>query len=84
MADDRHISVTKLNDRNYTTWSGEIRAQLMRDKCWRIVDGTWTQPVAGASDLNDWLDKQAVAAGTLFLTLEPSQRVHVTGKAPTI
>ena len=78
MSDNRHISLTKLGDSNYSTWKGEMKAVLMRDKCWRIVKGEVTEPDHRlTTEHKEWSERFDMAAGTIYLALEPSQRVHI-------
>ena len=80
MSEERRIAVTKLGDSNYSTWKGEMKAALMKDKCWRIVKGEATEPEPKlAKDHKEWEEHFDMAAGSIYLTLEPSQRVHVEG-----
>ena len=46
--------------------------------CWRLVAGLWLQQDAeDAGDLDDWLDKQNMASGLIWQSLEQSQKALV-------
>ena len=68
--------VAHLGESNYGQWKADIQAALMMKGCWRIVNGEIPQP-ADPDDLPDWLEKHDLAAGLIWLTLEPSQKAMV-------
>ena len=69
--------IVRLGESNYTQWKADVQAALMMKGCWRIVNGESPQPSPGSDKLADWLEKHDLAAGLIWLTLEPSQKALV-------
>ena len=71
-------AITKLGEHNYPQWKPDMQAALMYKGCWRLVAGLWLQQHAeDAGDLDDWLDKQNMASGLIWQSLEQSQKALV-------
>ncbi|KAJ3489721.1 hypothetical protein NLI96_g1948 [Meripilus lineatus] len=77
-----------LSSSNHTTWSGEMRAWLMRGGYWMLIKGEELKPgslVEGKPTTDEssatlaWSIKAGKAAAELYLALEPEQRTHVVG-----
>ena len=80
MTDSDNTKVIKLKEGNYPTWAGEVSAYLRTEHVWRIVTGEEEAPSkALRTEYLAWLDKSDLAAGTIFLSLDDSQKVHVRG-----
>ena len=80
MGKDTNEHITKLGDTNYSDWVGEMHAILMTKEVWGLVKGEDTKPSdAEKEELKKWKTDQNIAAGQIFIALEPSQRVHVKG-----
>lgn len=70
----------KLGPTNYQRWLGDMRAQLQTKKVWSVVTGRAVRPSPDDdSKLEDFLEKEEMAAGLIFSALEQDQRVHVYG-----
>lgn len=74
----------KLGTNNYNQWSGEMQAWLRANQLWQIVSGQRPRPelISPPSDaqlmrLEAWEDKAEKAAGWIYLSVEPSQTVHL-------
>ena len=75
-----NTKVIKLKEGNYPTWAGEVSAYLRTKRVWRVVTGEEEAPSkALRTEYLAWLDKSDLAAGTIFLSLDDSQKVHVRG-----
>ncbi|KAF7760482.1 hypothetical protein Agabi119p4_11158 [Agaricus bisporus var. burnettii] len=77
---------TKLNEENYSTWSGEMEAWLRASGLWRLVSGrqkapSTSSPVtqAEADALDAFGARLDKAAGWLYLMVEQEQRIHFQG-----
>ncbi|TDL27179.1 hypothetical protein BD410DRAFT_812260 [Rickenella mellea] len=69
MADDSKLSFPRLNEHNYNSWMGDI-----------LVKGEDTLPPADKPvERKAWRRDRDIAAGQIYLALEPSQRVHIRG-----
>ncbi|KAJ7111810.1 hypothetical protein C8R44DRAFT_632430, partial [Mycena epipterygia] len=82
MSESTHNKLTfpRLNEKNYGTWSGDERAELQRLRVWLIVKGSQVAPTSNDADTNfKWLVDSGKAAGSIYASLDPSQRVHVKG-----
>nr|GAT43152.1 predicted protein [Mycena chlorophos] len=81
MSDNTHkLAFPKLNENNYGTWTGDIRAECQRLGVWLIVKGSVTAPTSNdADEIRRWLVDSGKAAGAIFASLENTQRVHVKG-----
>lgn len=73
------LKFTKLHEKNYNSWSGDMAATLRREGSWRIVTGTETEPLADDPRLIEYLKLADRAAGTIYLSLEENQKVHIRG-----
>lgn len=76
----------KLNEENYSTWSGEMEAWLRASGLWRLVSGrqkapSTSSPVtqAEADALDAFEARLDKAAGWLYLMVEQEQRIHFQG-----
>ena len=65
-----------LNNTNYSDWSGNMKAWLMKLGYWRLVSGIETKP-EDAKLVDPWEQKAERAAGEIYLAVEPDQRVHI-------
>ena len=65
-----------LSNSNYSEWSGEMKAWLMRNGLWRLVSGKETKPEEG---IEAWEAKAEKAAGEIFLLVQSDQRVYFRG-----
>ena len=54
-----------------------MKAQLQSKKVWMVVSGLHSKPASTASNYMDWLEKEEVAAGMIYLALEDDQKVQV-------
>ena len=76
------ISITPLNNLNYSVWKLEITALLRTKGLFRLVNGQSPRPDSkpeNADKLETYLDKLEQAAGLLVLTVDQQQRVHLSG-----
>ncbi|KAJ7673605.1 hypothetical protein B0H17DRAFT_947019, partial [Mycena rosella] len=74
------LTFPRLNEKNYGTWTGDERAELQRLGVWLIVKGAIVAPTTNdAEDLCKWLVDSGKAAGSIYASIEPSQKVHVKG-----
>ena len=76
------ISISLLNNSNYTTWKSDITAVLRCKGLFRLVNGTVSKPSDKPEDaiqLESYLDKLDRAAGLLVLHVDKDQRVHLAG-----
>lgn len=76
------VSITPLNNSNYSTWKSDITAVLRCKGLFRLVNGTIPQPSDKPEDaimLDSYLDKLDRAAGLLVLHVDKDQRVHLSG-----
>src|SRR5215469_1934043 len=76
-ASDDSLSFPKLGEDNYSSWSKDMKAYLMKKRVWLIVKGVDVKPGAGSSDLREWLKDEQLAAGTIYLGLEEGQKSNV-------
>ena len=67
---------TKLGDHNYSTWKPDCTAALMYKDCWDLVNGTLLPP-ADPDDLLEWRQKQHMASGIIWQSLEQPQKTMV-------
>ena len=65
-----------LSNSNYTEWSGEMKAWLMKLGYWKLVAGKELKPMKDADALDKWEAKAEKAAGEIYLAVENDQRVH--------
>ncbi|KAF7377306.1 Integrase catalytic domain-containing protein [Mycena sanguinolenta] len=81
MSDPTHkITFPRLNEKNYGSWVGDERAELQRLGVWHIVKGTIVAPSGNdTEELRKWLIDSGKAAGSIYASLDPSQKVHVKG-----
>ncbi|KAJ6545200.1 hypothetical protein B0H19DRAFT_955340, partial [Mycena capillaripes] len=81
MSDVVHkLSYPRLNEKNYSTWSGDERAELQRLGVWLIVKGAIVAPATTDAEANrKWLIDSGKAAGSIYASIESSQRVHIKG-----
>ncbi|KAF8183526.1 hypothetical protein K438DRAFT_1550551, partial [Mycena galopus ATCC 62051] len=79
MAEPSHkLTFPRLNEKNYSTWVGDERAELQRLGVWLIVKGTIVAPTSNNSDeVRKWLIDSGKTAGSIYV--ETSQKVHVKG-----
>ena len=69
-----------LSNTNYSEWSGEMKAWLMKLGYWRLVSGREIKPTSNKEEqLDRWEMKAERAAGEIFLALEKDQKVYVKG-----
>ena len=76
------VSITPLNNSNYSTWKSDITAVLRCKGLFRLVNGTISRPSdkpEDASQLDSYLGKLDRTAGLLILHVDKDQRVHLTG-----
>ncbi|KAJ7909266.1 hypothetical protein B0H13DRAFT_2493170 [Mycena leptocephala] len=74
------LTFPRLNEKNYSTWVGDERAELQRLGVWLIVKGTIVAPSSNdAEELRKWLVDSGKAAGSIYASLDTSQKVHVRG-----
>ena len=60
-----------LSNSNYTEWSGEMKAWLMKLGYWGLVAGKEKQPIKSDPDAIDkWKAKVEKAAGDIYLAVE--------------
>jgi hypothetical protein len=71
--------IKPLSDSNYPEWAGEMKAWLMRNGYWRLVNGKELKPTKDQDALNTWECKAERAAGEIYLMVENDQRVHFRG-----
>ena len=50
MASELKAAVVPLNGKNYPTWKIQCRMALMKEKLWKIVDGTEATPGTDGTD----------------------------------
>jgi hypothetical protein len=81
MPNDDKLSFDKLGDRNYATWAGNFSALARKKKFYRIMVGKEVKPAVldAGENLSDWEDRDSEGAGTLYLAVEDSQKVHFKG-----
>ena len=78
-------SVSPLNNRNYPSWSKEIKAWLRLKGLWLLVSGEETVPVgskekpAEAKEVAEWKRNAQKAAGALLLSVEEQFRGVLDG-----
>lgn len=73
-----YASIPKLNSTNYSLWSTEVEALLMTKGSFSIVCGEGPMPSESEpDDLKDWKKRSNAVAGTILLSLEEAQRVHI-------
>ena len=80
MALPNHRSIVPLTEYNYLSWADECRALLSEHQAWFIVSGEDLMPDTALEpkEYREWRNKRAEAAGIIFLSISPSQRVHIT------
>ncbi|KAJ7917831.1 hypothetical protein B0H13DRAFT_1608021, partial [Mycena leptocephala] len=81
MSETAHkLTFPRLNEKNYGTWSGDERAELQRLGVWLIVKGSIDAPTStDAEEKRKWLIDCGKAAGSIYASLDTSQRAHVKG-----
>ncbi|KAF8153693.1 hypothetical protein K438DRAFT_1622475, partial [Mycena galopus ATCC 62051] len=73
-------SFPRLNEKNYSSWTGDERAELQRLGVWLIVKGVMVAPAStDVEDNRKWLIDSGKAAGSIYASIEPAQRAHVRG-----
>src|SRR5215510_3977976 len=78
MASDHRSLFPKLGESNYSSWVGNMRVHLMTKEVWSLVKGEETQPSPSEpKELKIWRLNRDIAAGEIYLSLEPSQLVHI-------
>ncbi|KAJ7081919.1 hypothetical protein C8R44DRAFT_652847, partial [Mycena epipterygia] len=74
------LTFPRLNEKNYSSWTGDERAELQRLGVWLIVKGTIVAPTSTDPDeIRKWLVDSGKAAGSIYASLEQSQKVHIKG-----
>ncbi|KAJ7907178.1 hypothetical protein B0H13DRAFT_1618677, partial [Mycena leptocephala] len=70
----------RLNEKNYSTWTGDERAELQKLGVWLIVKGTIVAPATTETEeLRKWLIDSGKAAGSIYASIDASQKAHVRG-----
>ena len=65
-----------LNNSNYSEWSGDMKAFLMRLGYWGLVSGKEPKPTEGKA-LVQWELIEQKAAGEIYLAVAQDQKVHI-------
>ncbi|KAJ7692594.1 hypothetical protein B0H17DRAFT_933889 [Mycena rosella] len=75
------LTFPRLNEKNYGTWTEDERGKLQRLGVWLIVKGAIVAPTTNdaESELRKWLVDSGKAAGYIYSSIEPSQKVHAKG-----
>jgi len=73
--DEKSPKFASLSSSNYSQWSGEMKAWLMKMGYWCIVSAKELKPVEASAALA-WQIKAEKAAGEIYLAVENDQRVH--------
>ncbi|KAF7360920.1 Integrase catalytic domain-containing protein [Mycena sanguinolenta] len=72
------LTFPRLTEKNYITWVGDECAELQRLGVWHIVKGTIVAPPSTETkELQKWLIDSGKAAGSIYASLDASQKVHV-------
>ncbi|KAJ7687641.1 hypothetical protein B0H17DRAFT_939230 [Mycena rosella] len=79
MSETSHkLTFTRLNEKNYGTWTGDKRAELQRLGVWLIVKGAIIAPISNdPEELCKWLVDSGKTAGSIYASINSSQQVHV-------
>jgi hypothetical protein len=69
----------KLNQHNYATWVGNMKASLMSIHALKLVQGKETKPhdPKDPSLDKEWEEREELAAALIYLRLEDDQKIHV-------
>jgi hypothetical protein len=67
----------KLDEDNYSSWVRNMKAQLQSKKVWMVVSGVHSKPSPTADNYMDWLEKEEVAAGMIYLALQDGQKAQI-------
>ena len=74
----KDITFAKLGDRNYPEWSRNMHALFMLKQAWGVVNGTISPPPATDADkLEAYNTTNQLAAGLIWLALEPAQQILI-------
>jgi transposase InsO family protein len=76
MAEPARIQIAALAEHNYPSWALDMRAILMVQSIWTIVDGSEAEP-SDNLEKADWRARRTRAAGLIYLNCTPSQKAHI-------
>ena len=69
------LAFSKLGEKNYNTWSGDMMAKLMEKRCWKVTKSD-SRP-SDALEVEDWELRCGQAAGIIWSGLEDSMKEFV-------
>src|SRR5882672_9633628 len=73
MAESGLIKIQSLNEKNYQTWSQEMKAVLRGKGLWRLVSEQEKKHASDPDKQDEWDNKADKACRLLTLGVEPSQ-----------
>jgi hypothetical protein len=69
-------NMEKLNDENYANWSIKMKALLMEEECWDIIESEEPQE---KNKKKEWIKKNSHALFRIVWHVEDNQLIHIKG-----